>query len=196
MAFSMQDILLEPYGGQILDMTVAQTTRLTAALALGGLLGFCLASRVLSRGSDAFRIASYGAATGIPGFAAIIFSAAVLSPALFVFGAFVIGFGGGLFGHGTLTATMNLAPADQRGLALGAWGAVQATAAGIAIAMGGVLRDVIDGGSAGLGQENLLAGYVFVYVLEIALLIAALGVMFPLVRPNQMIEEEPTARAV
>jgi hypothetical protein len=44
MAFSMQDVLLEPYGGQVLGMSVGATTKLTATLALGGLLGFGLAS--------------------------------------------------------------------------------------------------------------------------------------------------------
>ena len=33
LAFSMQDVLLEPYGGQILDLTVSATTVLTATLA-------------------------------------------------------------------------------------------------------------------------------------------------------------------
>ena len=49
MAFSMEDVLLEPYGGQILQLAVGDTTKLTAALAVGGLFGFWLASRVLSR---------------------------------------------------------------------------------------------------------------------------------------------------
>ena len=52
LAFSMEDVLLEPYGGQILHLTVGSTTKLTATLALGGLFGFALASRVLSRGAD------------------------------------------------------------------------------------------------------------------------------------------------
>ena len=37
LAFSMQDVLIEPYGGQVLGMSVGQTTWLTAALAGGGL---------------------------------------------------------------------------------------------------------------------------------------------------------------
>jgi len=36
-AFSMEDILLEPYGGEILHLSVGATTALTATLALGGL---------------------------------------------------------------------------------------------------------------------------------------------------------------
>ena len=48
-AFSMQDILLEPYGGQVLHLTVGTTTILSALLATGGLSGFGLAARLLGR---------------------------------------------------------------------------------------------------------------------------------------------------
>ena len=109
--------------GQVLDLTVASTTRLTATLSIGGLIGFLLASRVLGRGGDPFRMASYGALAGIPGFACVDPAAPTHSAWLFFGGTFLIGFGSGLLSHGTLTATMNHAPEKQRGLALGAWGA-------------------------------------------------------------------------
>ena len=48
--FGMADVLLEPYGGQVLALSVGQTTRLTALLACGTLIGFGIASRTLSRG--------------------------------------------------------------------------------------------------------------------------------------------------
>ncbi len=181
MAFSMQDVLLEPYGGQILGLSVSATTRLTATLALGGLLGFGLASRVLSRGADPFRMARQGAWVGLPAFLAVSAAAPLQLPWLFALGVLLIGFGGGLFSHGTLTATMNLAPPQQAGLALGAWGAVQATTAGAAVALGGITRDLVAARapSWGLGPE---AGYVVVYSLEIVLLLATLAVMLPLVR--------------
>ncbi|ABD86802.1 PucC family protein [Rhodopseudomonas palustris] len=181
MAFSMEDVLLEPFGGQILHLAVGDTTKLTAALALGGLFGFALASRVLSRGADPFRMASYGALVGIPAFLAVIFAAPLMSALLFGAGTFLIGFGAGLFGHGTLTATMNAAPKHQAGLALGAWGAVQASAAGIAIALGGVLRDLVDA-IAPHTSLGAAAGYDFVYCLEIVLLLATLIIMVPLIR--------------
>jgi BCD family chlorophyll transporter-like MFS transporter len=186
MAFSMQDVLLEPYGGQVLGMSVGETTQLTATLAFGGLVGFGLASRVLGRGADPFRLACNGALAGVAAFTTVIVSATLASPLLFAAGAFLIGFGGGLFGHGTLTSTMNLAPESQRGLALGAWGAVQATAAGVAVACGGILRDVVVGLSAGDAFRASLSGpatgYTFVYLVEVALLAATLVTMLPLVR--------------
>jgi BCD family chlorophyll transporter-like MFS transporter len=182
LAFSMEDVLLEPYGGQILHLTVGSTTKLTATLAVGGLFGFGLASRVLSRGFDPFRMACWGAAVGLPAFALVIAAAPLDSAWPFGLGTFLIGFGGGLFGHGTLTATMNQAPENQVGLALGAWGAVQATAAGVGIALGGVIRDLVAARDP-LTIWGPAIGYVCVYGLEIALLVSALVAMFPLLRP-------------
>lgn len=187
-AFTMEDVLLEPYGGEILNLSVSSTTFLTATLAIGSLFGFALASKILSRGADPFRMASIGALVGIPAFLAVIIAAPMQSPLLFGFGTFLIGFGGGLFGHGTLTATMQFAPKDQVGLALGAWGAVQATAAGVAMALGGVIRDlVVMLGSPellGLGFAGPASGYVVVYLIELLLMIATIVVMAPLIRRN------------
>ena len=140
--FSMQDILLEPYGGKILHLPVGATTAFTAMLALGGGAGLTLAARRLTRGADAHRVAGLGALVGIVAFACVIFSAPLNSRLLFGFGVASIGFGGGLFAHGTLTASMALAKPEDRGLALGAWGAAQATAAGLAIGLSGVVNDL------------------------------------------------------
>ncbi len=183
MAFSMEDVLLEPYGGQVLGLTVGDTTKLTATLAIGGLAGFGLASRVLSRGADPFRMAAAGVLTGIPAFTLVILAAPIGSAWPFALGTLLIGFGAGLFGHGTLTATMNLAPEDQAGLALGAWGAMQASAAGLAIALGGIIRDVV---AAALATTRTSpTGYHAVYGLELALLFATLLIMIPLVRAGR-----------
>ncbi len=175
MAFTMEDVLLEPYGGEILRLTVGETTLLTAALAIGGLFGFALASRVLSRGMDPLRLAALGALAGLPAFAMVILAAPTGIATLFGVGTLLIGFGAGLFGHGTLTATMNLAPKTHSGLALGAWGAVQATGAGIAIALGGILRDLaaMHGGAT--------FGYTFVYALEMVLLVLTIIAIRPLI---------------
>ena len=176
MAFSMEDVLLEPFGGEILHLTVGVTTALTATLALGGLAGFAWASRVLSQGFDPFRMAMWGTFIGIPAFLLVIGSALSGAVWMFVVGTLLIGFGAGIFGHGTLTATMNLAPKDQAGLALGAWGAVQASAAGMAVAWGGIMRDLV------AHVSNSATGYLSVYVLEAVLLVVTMVAMVPLLR--------------
>jgi BCD family chlorophyll transporter-like MFS transporter len=103
------------------------------------------------------------------------------APVLFALGTFLIGFGAGLFGHGTLTATMQSAPKSQTGLALGAWGAVQASAAGVSIALGGIIRDVV-AGSIPHPSVGPALGYDTVYALELMLLVVTLMTMAPLLR--------------
>ncbi len=184
--FSMQDILLEPYGGQILHLPVGTTTALTALLAVGGLVGLGCAARLLERGLDPYRVAAVGALAGLGAFAAVVFAAPLQSAILFGVGTSLIGLGGGFFAHGTLTAAMRLAQAGQTGLAIGAWGAVQASAAGAAIALGGLLRD----GVAALATEGVFGttldgpatGYATVYTVEIVLLFATLIAIGPLAR--------------
>jgi BCD family chlorophyll transporter-like MFS transporter len=174
-AFGMQDVLLEPYGGLVLGMSVAETTRLTATLAAGSLVGFALASRVLGRGGDPTRMAALGALAGLVGFGLVLAAAPFAAAWPFVAGTVAVGLGAGLFGHGTLTATMNAAPRDQAGLALGAWGAVQATCAGIGIALGGLLRDAV----AAAGLLSAADSFALVFVIEALLLLAAFAVMLP-----------------
>ncbi|MDO9707457.1 MFS transporter [Paracraurococcus lichenis] len=186
-AFAMQDVLLEPYGGQILGLSVSQTTLLTAGFAAGGILGFIRAANRISAGSDAHRVAALGALCGAGAFAAVIAAAPAGSGLLFAAGTAAIGYGGGLFLHATLTACMRAAPPAQIGLALGTWGAVQATCAGGAVAIGGVLRDAISGlairGALGEALAGPVTGYALVYLIEIALLFATIVAMGPLVRP-------------
>jgi BCD family chlorophyll transporter-like MFS transporter len=75
---------------------------------------------------------------------------------------------------------MRSAPRDQIGLSLGAWGAVQTTAAGVAIAIGGVIRD---GMLLVPGEASASAGpYIPVFALEAGLLALALIAAWPLLR--------------
>lgn len=188
LAFNMQDVLLEPYGGEILGLSVSATTMLTAMWAGGALVGFVLAARWLARGLDPFRMAARGILIGIAAFSAVIFAAPMGSSAVFFAGAGGIGLGAGLFAVATLTAAMTL-PARGlagAGLALGAWGAAQATAAGLAIFVGGALRDVVghlaSSGRLGPALSDPSLGYSVVYHLEIGLLFATLIALGPLVR--------------
>jgi MFS transporter, BCD family, chlorophyll transporter len=188
-AFSMQDILLEPYGGQVLGLSVSATTVLTALLAGGSLLGFAVAARALKSGMDPHRLAAIGAMIGIVAFSMVIFSAPFDSVNLFRVGVSLIGLGGGLYAVSLMTAAMDFADRADSGLALGAWGAVQATCAGIGLAAGGFIRDGISSlaanGSLGPALNLPSTGYSFVYHIEIALLFASLIALGPLVRRSR-----------
>ncbi len=186
MAFNMQDIILEPYGGEILKLSVAATTVLTAMMACGALAAFGLGARALGRGADSSQLAATGALVGLLAFSAVIFAEPLDSPWLFRLGATLIGFGGGLFSVGTLTFAMGLDEGGLNGLAVGAWGAVQATAAGCAIALGGAIRDTVTHLATSGALGEVLAspgiGYSFVYHIELYLMFATLIAIGPLVR--------------
>ncbi len=182
--FAMQDVLLEPYGGQLLGMNVGQTSLLTALSAVGALASFVVAAVRLTNGSDELRIAGWGAVAGIFAFAMIVIAAPLRSAFLLRSGAVFLGFGGGLFAVGTLTAAMRL-QSSGAGLAVGAWGAVQTTAAGLAVGLGGLARDLVtvlaERGLLGPAMTGPEAGYIAVYHVEIAILFLTLIVIGPLV---------------
>jgi MFS transporter, BCD family, chlorophyll transporter len=195
-AFNMQDIILEPYGGEVLGLSVSATTALTAMMAGGALAAFALGARALGRGFDPNRIAASGALVGLLAFSAVIFAEPLQSANLFRAGAVLIGFGGGLFSVGTLTHAMGLDGSGMNGLAVGAWGAVQATMAGVSIALGGAARDLVTGlatqGALGDVLTSAATGYSFVYHIELYLLFATLIAVGPLVRRGQRSTQSPS----
>jgi MFS transporter, BCD family, chlorophyll transporter len=192
-AFSMQDIILEPFGAEVLGLDVSTTSSLTALSAGGSLLAFFLSSVWLGKSVDAYRLASAGVLLGLPAFACVIFSAPLDSALLFRIGTFLIGFSGGLFSVGMLVTAMSFNDEKYAGMVMGAWGAVQATASGLAMAAGGFLRDLIAGlatsGALGSSLDSPATAYSFVYHIEIYMLFVVLIALGPLVRNNRQSEK-------
>jgi len=197
-AFGMQDVILEPYGAEILHLGVGATTALTALMAGGALAAFGLSARWLARGADPHRVAAVGALAGLVAFSMVVFAEPMGSATLFRAGVVLIGFGGGLFSVGTLTAAMALDRDGYKGLALGAWGGVQATCAGLAIAAGGALRDLVSAfasrGALGEVLTNPATGYAVVYHVEMVLLFVTLVVIGPLAGRRRRRDQASTSK--
>ncbi len=185
-AFSMQDVILEPYGGEILKLNVSETTLLTAYSTIGSIISFGFAAWLLKANVNPHRIAGLGVVLGILAFSFIVLSEPISSIFLFTLGVFLIGCGAGLFSVSCLVSAMNLKVDGFTGLALGAWGAVQATAMGLGVAFGGILRDgvstLVSNGLLGETFSPNAAGYLAVYHLELFLLFFVLILIGPLVQ--------------
>jgi BCD family chlorophyll transporter-like MFS transporter len=183
-AFNMQDILLEPFGGQVFGLPVGETTMLMAALAGGMLIGFFIAERMLNLAVMAMRVAGLGLIIGLLAFAGVIAAPFLSSLGLFRIASLTVGIGAGLFSVGTLTAAIGCGTPKMSGILLGSWGAVQATVAGLSIAFSGAARDIIAAlaraGRFGEALAHPATGYVAVFILEIALLLATLIAALPL----------------
>ena len=194
-AFNLQDVLLEPYGGQVLHLTVSQTTALTGIMALGAVLSFVVSARLLESGFDPIRVAAIGGVSGMFALCFVLVSSGFNASWMFRVGAFGIGFGEAMFGVGTLSYAMALKDEAQHGMALGAWGAVFASGEGLGLAISGAMKDGIarlaSGGVAGAGD---LTGYNSVYVLEVLALMATLAALGPLARASASSRERPTER--
>lgn len=83
-------------------------------------------------------------------------------------------------------------------MALGAWGAVTATAAGLAIAFSGAIRDIVSAlahsGELGAAFQGAAAGYNVVYLIELMLLFATLVAIGPLVGRERLERRHVTTR--
>ena len=194
-AFSMQDIILEPFGGEVLHLNVSFTSTLTALSAAGSLIAFAFAAKLMGKGLDACRVSAIGLLMGLPGFACVLLASPMDSAWLFRLGTALIGFGGGMFSVGMLIIAMEMPEKAMTGMVLGAWGAVQATSSGLSMAVGGVLMDVFTGfansGVLGEALMNPSSGYGLVFVLEMLLLFAALVAMSPLSRKSHRAISQP-----
>jgi BCD family chlorophyll transporter-like MFS transporter len=198
-AFNLQDVLLEPYGGEILKLSVSATTGLTAIMAVGAVGAFVMSAILLRNGAHPIRLAGAGAVVGIVGFALITMSGPAGLSGVFRLGTMIIGFGEGLFGVGTLSTAMALRDPSQHGIALGAWGAVFATAEGSSFAVSGILKDwvshLVASGRLGPALRAPTVAYDVVYLLEIVVLLATIVALVPLVRRQvAMARDEVVAR--
>jgi BCD family chlorophyll transporter-like MFS transporter len=181
MAFATHDVLLEPYGGQVLKMSVAATTGLTALWGVAMLLSVAGAGWLLWRAHSPVLPIVLGCAVGALGFLVVGLSsdAALVGP--FRSGVALIGMGRGLFIVGSVALVMSLADKSHAGLFLGLWGVMQALAQGVGTVCGGLARDL-----AQRSTGSVVLGYTLVYAAALVCLALALGVLFAL-RLNRQI---------
>jgi BCD family chlorophyll transporter-like MFS transporter len=177
LGLTAQDILLEPYGGQVLGMSVAETTRLTALWGIGMLVAMLIAWRAIPRLDSPLLVAFAGCLVGLAGFGLITTASANKSVVMFATGTSVIGMASGLFLISTLSLIVYLADIKTAGMYVGMWGLVQTSAAGLAALAGSNLRDIVSRTTGDLAR-----GYTTVYVVEMALIVVALGLLIALPR--------------
>jgi len=162
-----QDVLLEPYGADVLDMSVSATSRLTAIWGVGVLLTL-IGGLPLVRRAGKKRAANLGAVVAAIGFAAIVAAGLVQQVNLFMVAVFVLGLGGGLMTVSNLSFMLDMTVAGAAGLYMGAWGVANFAGQSLGSISSGLIRDV-----AYAATGSSLFGYVIVFGLEIAGLIVA-----------------------
>lgn len=167
MAFATHDILLEPFGGQVLGMSVSGTMQLTALWGVMTIAGVAGAGYLLNRKLAPSLLMGLGCAIGLLGFATISISSQNAAVNLFRLGVSFISLGRGLFLVGSVILVMSLVDITHAGLFLGIWGIVQAMAQGLGTIGGGIVRDL-----AQIVYGDVTLGYTVVYLTSFALLLS------------------------
>ena len=164
LAYSAQDLILEPFTGIAFGATPAESTRISSMHRGGMLVGMIVTASFAARSRTASRWASAGCALSAAFFVLLALSPATGGVGL-VKGAVVgLGIGNGIFCIGALTTMMELGAArrdGRSGLRMGVYGAVEAMAMGAA---GLLAAGAFDVARALLGSPT--GGYVTVLLGE------------------------------
>jgi BCD family chlorophyll transporter-like MFS transporter len=171
LAYSAQELILEPFAGLVFDMTPAQSAQLTGLEKGGALLGMIVCGALGSRLGPGRRTGmAYWTIAGCVGSALALVclaAACVVGPAWpLTPTVFVLGFANGVFAVSAIGSMMGLAGAAgtaRAGGRMGLWGGAQA--AGFAI--GGFFGAVGVEGLRGLLHETGMA-FMLVFGLEAA----------------------------
>ena len=185
-AFSMQDLILEPFAGLIFHMAPGESTATVGQFHQGGIL---IGMIVAGIGGSAFSASRAGGlrpwvvggclASGL-GLGALGVAAVTGPPWPFALNLFVLGFGNGVFAVAAIGSMMGLAGAGEttrEGVRMGVWGASQAIAFGLGGLIGAVGLDVARWllGDVGAAFQLVFAVEAGAFVLAALLAVKATG---------------------
>jgi BCD family chlorophyll transporter-like MFS transporter len=157
----VQQMALEPFGGDVFGLSVKETTFFNAYQMVGVLLGMGMTGGWLARRLGKKAATGLGAVVSAIAFALLAMASIGSYLPLVKPGIFIMGLGMGIFTVGGLALMMDLTVKEQVGLFMGAWTLAQALANGLASVGGGILHDV---GLVFLGSET--GAYALVFLVE------------------------------
>ncbi|MCX6044314.1 MAG: BCD family MFS transporter [Chloroflexi bacterium] len=163
-----QDVLLEPFGAEVLEMPVAMTSRLTSLWGVGLLLTLTVGVLLVRRFGKKF-CANLGSLVAALAFALIISAGAAHNERFFMGSVFLLGLGGGLMTISNLSFMLDMTIPQAAGLYIGAWGMADFLGRATGTIFSGLLRDLLYGLT---GQPGI--GYSVVFGLEIVGLLVAI----------------------
>jgi MFS transporter, BCD family, chlorophyll transporter len=170
-----QDVLLEPYGALVLGLSVGQTTRLTMFWGIGVLVAMLLAGVWLLRALGPLRLLRAGLLASVAAFTAVAAAGLAGGADQFRWLVLAMGFGTGLAGAGMLGCVVGFTTPVRAGLLMGVWGVANLLGHAAGSLLGGAVVDTVR-----LATGSALAAYSSLFLLEVALLLAAFGLTFRL----------------
>lgn len=198
LAYSMQDLILEPYAGIVFGLTPGESTKLAGTQNGGVFLGMLLVALAANPHFGFGSLRGWTVAGCLGSAAALIalVSAARGTDVLpLKMAVFALGFANGAYAVAAIGSMMGLASSGlsgREGMRMGIWGASQALAFGAGGFLGTVAVDVL-----GRVVETNFTAYALVFLTEAALFVlsAALAVRAIVERGAATREEMPASQA-
>ena len=168
----MQEAVLEPYGGEVFGMSIAETTGLNANWGIGILIGYSATGFLITPRLGKKLTTKIGCLLTAISFLLIILAGftqaeEVLKSAIVLFGITT-----GMATIGGISLMLDLTAAETAGTFIGAWGLAQAMSRAVATVIGGVILDI----GRALFSMPLIA-YGTVFACQAAMMIAAIVIL-------------------
>jgi BCD family chlorophyll transporter-like MFS transporter len=168
----MQDAVLEPYGGEVFSMTIAETTKLNAFFGTGTLVGLSMTGFLIAPRLGKKNTTKLGCIAVAGCFVIIILAGTTANPKFLQWSLILFGFASGVTTTGALSLMLDLTAAETAGTFIGAWGLAQALARALATVSGGAVLN--------LGKTLLttpLLAYGLVFATQAIGILLALGLL-------------------
>ncbi|WP_026731391.1 BCD family MFS transporter [Fischerella sp. PCC 9605] len=168
----MQDAVLEPYGGEVFSMTIAETTKLNAFFGTGTLVGLSVTGFLIAPRLGKKNTTKLGCIAVAGCFVIIILAGTTANPKFLQWSLILFGFASGVTTTGALSLMLDLTAAETAGTFIGAWGLAQALARALATVSGGAVLN--------LGKTLLttpLLAYGLVFATQAIGILLALGLL-------------------
>ncbi len=138
----MQEAVLEPYGGEVFNMPIGDTTALNSFWGIGILLGYGTTGFLVIPRLGKMNTARIGCILVGLSFILIIFSGLSQNPSILKLAMILFGISAGITTIASINLMLDLTAPETAGTFVGAWGLAQAMSRGIAIAIGGWILDI------------------------------------------------------
>ena len=138
----MQEAVLEPYGGEVFGMSIADTTKLNAYWGVGILLGYSFTGFLITPRLGKKLTTKLGCLLVAGSFVLIILSGFTQEEVILKGAIVLFGIAAGMATIGGISLMLDLTAAATAGTFIGAWGLAQAMSRALATVIGGVILDI------------------------------------------------------
>ena len=166
-----QDVILEPFGGEALGLSVSQTSRLTSIYGACFLLTLMIAG-YLERWLNKLKVANLGSWSAIAAFVVLALSGVMTNTSIFYLGVVLLGLAIGLATVSNHSLMLDMTTPQNVGLFIGAWGMATAFARLVGSLMSSVVID-----SVATTTTNAALPYLIAFGLNIGFLFVSLRLL-------------------